>query len=401
MKALNKTLIITIFMICLHTTNNYAQDPIKAFDLTKLPKTSNVKLSDLGFVDIEYIPLESKEQCMISRIDDIIFGDNYFLTHFSTNINMFKYDGTFAAKIGTEGRGPNEFIVVHDVDICRNDQNIYLADGWQKKFYVYSETGEFIKTFRAPIKAAIRVPIFAAISFRFTEDGILTYNMNASANVENSYSFIDTSGDIIKNFPNKYPWILKQKSTAIFEENLFYHYNSKLYKKEVYSDTIYVFENLNFKPHLVIEHGDKLLTTKARSDYEPRILFGKFISQKNLFEFGDYIYYEFTYGTIGGGNNTLKGFIGSKKDYTQFLINTEQGLINDLDGGPNILPKTIKDNNTLVSWIEALKLKKLVASQSFKNSTPKYPEKKKELERLANSLKETDNPVLIMTRLKK
>jgi hypothetical protein len=32
---------------------------------------------------------------------------------------------------------------------------------------------------------------------------------------------------------------------------------------------------------------------------------------------------------------------------------------------------------------------------------PKNPEKKKELEQLANNLRETDNPVLIMVRLKK
>ena len=36
-----------------------------------------------------------------------------------------------------------------------------------------------------------------------------------------------------------------------------------------------------------------------------------------------------------------------------------------------------------------------------KTLLPKYPEKKKELEKLANSLKETDNPVLIIVRLKK
>ena len=34
------------------------------------------------------------------------------------------------------------------------------------------------------------------------------------------------------------------------------------------------------------------------------------------------------------------------------------------------------------------------------NLTMKYPEKKKELIRLAESLKDTDNPVLILVRLK-
>ena len=84
----------------------------------------------------------------------------------------------------------------------------------------------------------------------------------------------------------------------------------------------------------------------------------------------------------------------------QVLFNPEEGIINDLDGGVNILPLTIKDDNTIIGWVDAIKLKAHVASETFKNSSPKYPEKKKKLEKLAGSLKETDNPVLMMVRLK-
>ncbi len=45
-------------------------------------------------------------------------------------------------------------------------------------------------------------------------------------------------------------------------------------------------------------------------------------------------------------------------------------------------------------------LKQYVESDAFKNSTPKYPEKKKQLEQLANSLNENDNPVLMLVKLK-
>ena len=84
----------------------------------------------------------------------------------------------------------------------------------------------------------------------------------------------------------------------------------------------------------------------------------------------------------------------------QVLFKPEEGIINDLDGGVNILPLTIKDDNTIIGWVDAIKLKAHVASETFKNSSPKYPEKKKELEKLASGLKETDNPVLVMVRLK-
>lgn len=42
-----------------------------------------------------------------------------------------------------------------------------------------------------------------------------------------------------------------------------------------------------------------------------------------------------------------------------------------------------------------------IKSLEFENSVPKHPGKKKELEKLANNLNETDNPVLVMVRLKK
>ena len=45
-------------------------------------------------------------------------------------------------------------------------------------------------------------------------------------------------------------------------------------------------------------------------------------------------------------------------------------------------------------------LKSYVASDAFKSSSPKYPEKKKKLEQLANSLDENDNPVLMLVKLK-
>ncbi len=86
---------------------------------------------------------------------------------------------------------------------------------------------------------------------------------------------------------------------------------------------------------------------------------------------------------------------------TYFLLNTEKGITNDIDGGPNINFKTAKDENTVISWINAFELKAHVASDAFKNSTPKYPEKKRELEKLANSLTEQDNPVLMLVSLKK
>ena len=105
---------------------------------------------------------------------------------------------------------------------------------------------------------------------------------------------IDTNGVIIKSFPNRYPF-KNHDSYSTSGENLFYHFDKRLFKKEVYSDTVYCYENEEFKPHLVIQVGHKLITPQVRSEFDGLYLAKNYISPLNLFEFGEYVYYEFIY----------------------------------------------------------------------------------------------------------
>jgi hypothetical protein len=370
---------------------------IITFDLKKLPKVSSIKLSDLGFIDIEYLPLESNEQSIISGTNDLlirnklVIGERDYLMQRFTSILEFQNDGKFISRIGTQGRGPNEFTAAHDVNICETNHDIYLLARWQKKFFVYSESGKLLRTF--PIT-------FSPSGFQFIDDKILCYSENHMGDIQNSYTLIDTNGKVIKHFPNKYPF-KNHDAYGIEGENLFYRFDNKLFKKEVYSDTIYLYNNEKFTPHIVIQVGDKLISPKARAEFESRYLAENFIIPLNLFEFGDYVYYEFVYKFVVPNDVLIYSFIGSKITNFKAMINTGQGFTNDLDGGLNIVPKTIRDDNTIVGWVDALKLKDYVASEVFKNSTPKYPEKKKELEKVATRLKETDNPVLVLVKMKK
>jgi len=397
MKLFRKSLIILLFVFSFQGVNNQGNDNVKTFDLKKIPKISSIRLSDLGFVDIEYIQLESNEQCMISSLDDLdpgnklVFGErNCIIQQYST-ILEFKTDGKFITRIGTKGRGPNEFTAVHDVNICARNQDLYLLARWQKKFFVYAENGKLLRTF--PVT-------FSPSEFQFIDDKILCYSENHMGDIQNSYTLIDTNGKVIKFFPNKYPF-KNHDAYGIKGENLFYMFDNKLFKKEVYSDTIYLYDNGTFTPHMVIQVGEKLISPESRTKFESRYLAENFIIPLNLFEFGDYIYYEFVYKYVIPNDVLIYSFIGSKINNFKVIINTGQGFTNDLDGGPGFFPKTIKDDNTIIGWVDAQKLKSHVASEEFKNSKPKYPGKKKELEKLANSLKETDNPVLVLVSLKK
>ncbi len=397
MTVLKKMLILSLFVLSCHNVSKKSENQITTFSLKELPKLTTLKLSDLGLIDIKYIPLETNEQSMISGTNDLItgnkliVGEGFYLVKYFKTILEYQSDGSFVARIGTVGRGPNEFLVPHDVKVNEKTQYIYVLAGWQKKFFVYSKNGELIRTFQIP---------FFSSEFSFFENEILCYSVNHVGNIENSYNLIDTNGRILKSFPNKYPFN-NRNPYAISGENLFYHFDEQLFKKEVYSDTVYCFENKDFKPHLIIQVGNKLISPQARSEFDGLDLGKNYISPLNLFEFGDYVYYDFVYKIELPDDVLIYSYIGSKTNNIQALFNKSDGIINDLDGGPSILPRTIKDDNTIIALIDALKLRNHVMSEEFRNSKPLYPEKKKELEKLANRIKETDNPVLVLVSLKK
>jgi hypothetical protein len=370
------------------------QHQLITFDLKNLPDLSKIRLSEIGATDIEYIPLETTTQNAISQVNNVIFSNSYFLIYGYSSVNMFRYDGSFVTKVGTVGRGPNEFTLAHDIDINPENESIFIACG--NKFLVFDKNGKFIRTFKGPLSGS-------GMNFKFMEDGIICYYVNDMGNIENSYILIDTTGKIIKNYPNRYSW--KRKGPGVFYmwENIFYKFSNQLFKKEIYCDTIFSFKNKVFKSHMVIDIGKQRLTPEIRSSIVTKPDFSvtthyNYITPWNLFEFSDFIYYEMI--TTICGTRGLYSFIGSKKDNFRAMIDSEKGLSNDLDGGPDIWPRTIKDNSTIVSWIEALKFKQYISSEAFKNSNPKYIDKKKDLEKLANAIQENDNLIVILVKVK-
>jgi hypothetical protein len=361
-----------------------------------MPDISSLKLSEIGATEIEYIPLKTTAKTVIPQIGNIIFSKNYFLTKSSSSINMFRYDGTFVTEIGTNGRGPNEYIFASDIAIDPKNESIYIGDGRQSKFLVISKDGRVIKTFNSPQSGYMK--------FKFTGNGILCYFENNRGNIENSFILIDTTGKIIDKYPNKYPLESFDRGISYESEIIFYTFNNQIFKKEIYCDTIFLCDNKVFEPHLIIDVGGLRLTpdvranTNGRSFSEVSSTLKKILLPSNLFEFSDFIYYQFA-TTINGKYDGFS-FIGSTKNNFKAVFPINEGIINDFDGGPNIWPRTVRDDNTIVSWIDAFELKKYISSDAFKNSKPQSPEKKKELEKLADSVKENDNPIMILIKVK-
>lgn len=192
MKKALKVLTCCLFVLRCGNQNDYKEEQIITFNLKEITKTTNVTLSDLGFIDIDYVPLETNEQGLIQRTinlgssgDKLIVNESYFIIKHYNTILKFGNDGSFVAKIGKEGRGPNEYQTCHDVESDMDGQRIYVVDGWKQKLFFYSDSGDFIK--------AIDFPFQGFGYFRFVNGNFLCYYDNHLGNVEISFNLIDTS----------------------------------------------------------------------------------------------------------------------------------------------------------------------------------------------------------------
>jgi hypothetical protein len=92
-------------------------------------------------------------------------------------------------------------------------------------------------------------------------------------------------------------------------------------------------------------------------------------------------------------------FLFDKKNNNMFCVNSGE-FTNDIDGGIDFYPQLIADSNILIQWIDANKFKAFIASKEFMIFPPTDSLKKFELMKINSNLKENDNPVLMLVKLK-
>lgn len=380
---------LCLFISCNKSNNNSNQIP--HFDLTDLTQISEIKLSELGANNIQYIPLETDSSNLISRIKKIETDNNSYYVGNWFKISQYALDGRYIKDIGVRGRGPKEYYFILDFAIDSKNNYLFVLNGSRVngKIFVYTLNGNFIKSILSPAYS---------MNLACTEDMLLHYLPNIDGTLDTSFALTSYDGETEKMYSNKFPYSQVNIPRGFLVEFLCYKYSNQLYTKEIYSDTTFVFKNRNFKPAYILDHGEKTLSPEVRGrinsiESHIEIFKNQIHTVTNLFETHSFIYSEFI------DKEQLYTFIGFKDRDAYFLIK-DRGIINDIDGGPDIYFKMAKNNNTVISWINTYELKDYVRSQAFKNTIPKYPEKKKALEKLANSLDENDNPVLMLVKLK-
>jgi len=353
------------------------------------PKTNcdnKTSLSDL-ILEIEYIPLETNVGSLISDVATIRITDSllFIKNRIPPSLRAFDYSGNFIAKIGREGRGPSEINMFKTFCIDEKNRNVLILNGYPQKIIIFSYDGTFINSHLYDEKIYIR-----DIEF-FSDDKFVTMQANGSGRTPFSYRLYTHEHQFIDKKIKPLAFSMKG-SFGLPEAFSYYTYNNTFKIKEnLLNDTLYfISESLEFVPGYVFNFG------KLTFPVEMQIKSLELAMNGRSSEFNKYI---MPAGIFETYNNLILRYRLNEKFYWSFYNKKtkgicsyeNKGIINDYDGGPAFCPMYQK-NNICVGFVYAYEF--------FKNSTPKYPEKKKELEKLANSLDENDNPILMIVKLK-
>jgi len=385
-----KISLVILFSILFFSCNNRNKELYK-FDPNFLEE-KEINLSEIAD-DILYVPFD--DSILIAEVNTINYpkfaNDRIYLYDRNHGILIFSRLGKFYRKIGKKGRGPGEYLHGNTYTVDPKSGTVYLND-LNSIIKVYSQSGNFLRSIvLTEYQGSIDVMDFVNNKL------FVSFNLQYGDDFKYEWVFLDTLGNII----NK-----KNRSIPIFKSNYLvgggtYMFDGQLNFWHNFTDTVITFfDDFRVKPNFLLSQGDFRLPKQYVVDPIKRL--PDYISFEQILETNRFLILRYNFYK---GKNSL--VMIEKEKHKSFLsywsFDDYRGLINDLDGGVKFQPRGyLFENNReyLVEIKDAIKIKTYVNSIEFQNAKFISPEKRRIFKEVANNLKEEDNPVLMIVRLK-
>jgi len=385
-------LILTAIIIC--SCGRKSLSPDDVIDLFDSPRSEIYNLSEIA-TNVEYIPLQTTENSLIRFINDIkTFGDNIYILS-SSQVLCFDKEGNYLYNLDKQGRGPEEYTYIYDWDISPENKILIILIRNKALFYDVTKEG-FVYS-----KALNFNDQPSNIDLSPDQKHILCSYGSTNGDEPFRYVLLNLDGDTLKTISNNYNYIKNTKYTfAAKFENISFNSNNTLHFKYLLSDTVSTLDQSNnILPYIRFDSHGKQISVEALANFSEDT-FSKYLYIGTILETSRYLFYRYynekTIYLIALDKNTHE-----KKNISTTIAGNQPEFINDdITGGVDFEPKFCIDN-ILYSWVNAITLKDHVTSEKFKNSIVKNPEKKEDIQKLADSLDEADNPVLIVVTPKK
>jgi hypothetical protein len=289
--------------------------------------------------------------------------------------------GKFIRQIGHYGRDPEGYNSTQGFYNAFSESFCFL--GWNNNLIKYSSEGKQIASVPIPNYNNSFSNTFLPEKYTYLNENVIVCNILNINGIQNTLLLIfDEKGKEIMTVPNNYR-TKEHKPVINTEEVNFFHNSGRLFFNEIFNDTIFWINTSKAEPYIIYKRDKYRVTRENRSLPTEKIWI------KDFFEYGKFIFFKFfgrSYNTYFAVYNkeTLKLEVcestgGIKNTTDSFLPFTPQELFQDKLVG-------LFQPKDLASWL--------------KSNREKVKSLPQELQKLL-LLKETDNPIVIISKLKK
>jgi hypothetical protein len=320
----------------------------------------------------------------------------------------FDIDSKFLFKLKHLGRGPGEYTSISDFDVSSNN-TLTILSAVDRKVLVYniSETDfSFERSFSLKNTFPITIGMVPETNYAFL--AIEPWKLDTPI----LSLLINTNGDTIHFKPNIYR-SRQDRPTAYARTAIVYSSEKILCFKELFSDTVFYVDakDKTFKPRIIFDSHGTLPTPEMVG--HPERTGNNIKEMQGIYETSRYVFYYLLYvknnvpfdNCLLFDKNTKTKYELDTETFVETIANIPRDvpkirLKDDLSGGPDFTQDIMRLNEhcsdgKMFSLVDAITLKNYVTSGNFKNARASES-KKAELKKLADSLNETDNPVLVI-----
>jgi hypothetical protein len=351
------------------------------------PDSIITKVSDIAS-DIEYIPLQQSTCTQIYTIDKIVARENKIYINLVGNILCFNNQGHFLYKLyGNSKEQEKNVVAIYDFDIDTADTTLIVLYG--NKILQFQNTGSGFNYLYT-----IRLGRFSPDKLNFVPgtNKILLTSIRRKGYEPSLNVLININCNTLSYKPSYFNRF-NPVENRIWDNIIHYKFDDKLYFRERFNDTVYSIDNEsnNFKPVLILNSHLPSTNSKNINDPEHFRILPNVI---NIFEVPRYLYYAFNFG-----NHDYRVFY-DKNENRKYEIDTENGVLkDDIAGGPDFDPMFCSEGK-IYSCIKARELKDYAENEVFNRAQVQDNQKHEDLKKLALSLKDSDNPIITLVRLK-
>lgn len=376
------------FFSCSNLDQNY-QTELPYINLAEIAEGKDTLfLSDYA-KEISYIKLETKPDCVIGQPKYIIRKDKIFVLDLSNEkMYLFNTKGEFIRQIGSKGKGPQEYIGGRDMHVSTYGDTVHLLSTPMRTIYRYSVSGKKLGSTKIHNSSWKLAPLQNGNYIILTPFG---YPHPDSA--QSLFYTQDKNGQVLfidhttPNIPR----------SGKFDLGNFYITPLNTLVQHPFSDSVYsLSKDGKMEACMVLDFGKyKTPNELFNNKNEHRKAFFDYANWLNLVETEKAIYISFYYQRI---KRTGIYFLNNKKESRLGIGNGS--LVNNIDGGPDFWPTRSDGDKMAYTLIQPFKLIEDYENADFDNKSFIDIKAREKLISLIKNLKESDNPIIMMVRLK-